>query len=730
MPGITDLILGGPAPSSDPEVRGITSRILSAPEEKAKGLAQRVGNLFTGADETEFPGIPDIGDVMVPPPLGFLVASDAAQKVDILRKAYPKSKITADKFGNPIIEVKGIKGGRAYVQKPGAQVADVSQFGAQLLGYIGGLGLASKVPAIGRVLQQGNLLQRVPVVGGVAGLTSAGFDLAASATGSEQGVNVPRMLTTAAIGAGAEVASPLLSRIGRALARDPGLVDDFGVTGQGERVLRQAGIDPAGVTDELAAHFRDLARIARDPVDAARLAQSSSLPVPVPETRGSISLSPRQQMTESMARKGAYGQSAEDIMRAVESRQQEALRANIPAIQARLSGGVGPLVSEAGQGGAMVQEALLGASARSKAAVKTAYKVSDATPALIRFEGAAGLADQMEAAAQPYLRHAKQAERQLSEYRRLIGDAPIDTPGILTSQIFDWRRDTSKILRTLSDRTEASAMRGMLRSFDENVEGAVKQNLMIGNEDAARYALRAIGIKRGEVQRFQAGDLISDLLETEAKGRGMRLTVAPEQAANYILGAADTGFIGRPQLARDLGRLKARLGPESQPWLALKEEAFLRFARKAEGASAGDTRLFSGVNLRKSWADSWKKNPQVMRVFFNDKEKRLVDQFVTVAARVTGKVPGGDNPSGTAVAMANALQNMTSGLLLGPTGQALLSRLLPPIYDVVQAGALRRSALNPLPKIGVPGGYGGAIGAGALGPLTVPQSIQYPNQRR
>lgn len=383
-------------------------------------------------------------------------------------------------------------------------------------------------------------------------------------------------------------------------------------------------------------------------------------------------------------------------MRGVVSRQQEALRGNVDAIQTQLGGGQ---VLERGQGGAQAQQALVEAQQRTKAATSAAYKAAEGAPALVTADGVRDLATRVGRALEPYGSMAPGAKEKLADLANL-GLGQNDSAAV--KALFDWRRRASELARAAPNATEAAALSKMLKEFDGSIEETVKQSLMSGDQEAAKKWLQAIAIRKGEARRFQSNDLIADLLETEYAGGRSRLKVAPEAAANFIFGKADLGLASQPELARDLSRLKGRLGPDSDAWKALKEEAWLRFANQGDGAAQGAERMFSGVKFKKAWDQAWNKNGPTMRVLFDERERKLVDTFAEVAARTTGKVAGGDQPSGTTIAISNIVQKLSKLPLFGDKAAMLLSPIVGASVRLNQRMQLGQQIAEPVVRRALP----------------------------
>ncbi len=677
---------------------------------KSDTMFGTVKDFVTGESKIQYPDVPNIDALQAHVPwgavAGLMFATDNQQKLDILTKALPQAEFSQDKFGNPMMDVDGQT---VYVNKPGLRPYDVAQGVGQAASFIGvNRLLAPVVGAIPGAASVGKALDSFPKIrAAIAGATtSAGMDLAANAAGAEKVIDAPRAGVNAAVGAGAEMLSPLAGRAYRSLSsvfQSRPFMDAAGnLTQEAAEVLTKAGVDPASVSDEFAATFAMMARDAANPEDAARFAQAASLPVPVPQTRGTITGLPSDQMTESMAAKGVYGDEAQTIMRGRLAQQQDALRGNVSAIRQRLGG----TVLERGQGGAAAQQGLVTAERATKDATRAAYAAARDAPAAINPVDVAPLAERVRIGAGGFFPHSPKAQERAQALESFAENALDDAS---VKELFDWRRTTSSLKKSTADPTESAALGGMIREFDAGIEDAVRESLKAGDEQSARLWSRAVAIRKGEGRRFQSDDLIGDLLEKEYAGGRQRLKIAPEQVSNYIFGASDMGFVSKPQLARELSRLRVRLGESSEGWRGIQEEAFMRFASQGESAMHGADRMFSGTNFKKSWDTAWSKNGPAMRVLFDDKSRRLIDEFAMVAARTTGKVPGGDNPSGTGPALANIAKKLASVPFAGDKFGAAISL----IGKIGDKSAAKQAIKQPLQMKQLPTGVTAGVGGAA-----------------
>lgn len=680
-------------------------------------IVQKVKDLISGDKRTEF-DYPEIGSspeyggfdrplTALKSSFGMLTSSTPEQELDVLRNNYPDAVFEKDKFGNDIVVFPS---GKYYRNKPGLSWRDATKTGFQggvyaLAAQAGGAPFSS-------------LMGQTAGVAAGAGAASIGLDAAAGAAGSEQGIDIPRAATTAAFAGLFEAARPALSPLWRAMTAN----NKVPSVQEARVVLQQAGFDPQELTDDAVNYFIVQAKKAMDPASAAMSAGANTLPVKVPLSRGQTTGSARQQMTEDLMEKGAFGDAAETIMKGQRAKTEEALRANIPAIQQRIGGGQ---IVQRGEGAAAAQQALVGKEARLAGMVDDAYTAARATSGKLPGEAGGGLYESVASSIDDFTPHASVAKTELDRLQGILTkktkspllDARGNQMGGKTTfadtdikNLYDWRRRVSTLANNASDKTDAAALKNMVKQFDASMQDALEQSLLAGDDEAIKAWTKAIRLRRAKGKLFESDDLVSALVEREYKGGGVRLKVAPEAAGNYIFGKSDLGILAKPEMARELRRLRQVLGANSQEWNAIREEAFLRFASVSEGAYSGGQRGFSGVKFHKAWNDALKKNPEVLNTLFSGEEKKLISQFANVAARATNPVKGGANFSNTTPAMANMMQRLSGFLAFGERGRALLSRIFPAGYDALQAGQAYKATRGMVPKRQIPVGRLGAIG--------------------
>lgn len=636
------------------------------------------------------------------------LAQDPQQIADVITKHLPGAEITTDSFGNPVITYEGQS---AYFNRPGLSGQDL----AAAAGF-GATTAATLAPVAGPLARMA-LLPRMATVGAGTGAASAGQDVALNQMGAEKVVDPPRVALMTAMGAGFELLGPAAKWAYSQIVRRPQLYNTVTqqLTPLGVQRLKEAGLTPGQITDDFARKFAEEAGKAVTPDDAARLAGAQSLPVPVPLTKGQTTLMPADQMLEDQMLKGVYGQGASTRMSEVigpEGTQQTALRQNLPAIQGQIGATAAPLA--AGRGASTLQAEMLARRDALKGQVKTAYDAARDTSAAVDigvvrqgvFDIERAVAGQFDASGIP------RVSGLLDELKTLV-PADVTDAAVLVRSLYDWRRKASTLKGLSGDPVEATAIGAAIKEFDRFTDDMIEKALISGDQSAITAWKEAIALRKELGTKFEGGDLIEDLTMRQYRGGGSVLKVAPEDAANFIFGSSSTGWIPKLNMTRDLARMKNMLGANSQAWNALREEAFMRFARAAEGQMQADIRMISGANFKKAWDDAWSNNSDVMRVLFTPDERKLITQFANTASLVTQPVRGGQNFSNTTAAAAQAAQKLLG--MFGPKVGALLKGFLPlarPAANAVREvqamnrGNFRPSLPAPLPGIGAAGAYG------------------------
>lgn len=661
---------------------------------RVMGVWNTIKDLWTGESRTEFPDVPELGTSgeHVDPTsgeslrilAGYLTTPNTEAVRDIaikqLRKIDPEASVSADRYGNPMITFKGQP---YYVNKPGGSGADA----------MGAAGTAIAMAPVAKLTQgmRGVIGMGTRALG--YGGTSVGQDVAAGLQGSEQGIDLPTAAVTAGMGAAEVALAPLVQRawptIRRMITPTDELVDARGnLTRAGRRAAEAAGLDPARMDRGFAQQFAQEIRKGLDPRYAASAADANSLPVKVPLSRGQVTGLPQDQMFESMAEKGAYGDASEGMINRLRDLQNDAIADNVGAIQSRLGGGRAT-ISDPRVAGEAVQGALARGKAAAKAPVDAAYDAARATSAGV--PGAEAQNSFLQLSARIAQEHDLQGLPRASSLLNGLQDLAKGGPNaaVRIRSLFDWRQRASNARQAGGE--EAMAIGKAIRGVDEFLDQMVDQALVHGDDQAIDAFQKAIKGYRGYAGKWKGGDLIERLTTMEPRSGRMELAVAPDQAVSVIFGSQK--LFGGMNTARDLAQMRKTLGAGSPEWRQLKEAAFLRLVQAGQGQvdPMRGGRAFSGVKFAGAIDDAFKNQLPVLKTIFDTQELGMIQKLKRVAAQVGGKVRGGDNHSNTAVAAAGMIQRLINSVVVSEGGlQRLMA--LPLIRTAVEVGMLGRTA--------------------------------------
>lgn len=532
----------------------------------------------------------------------------------------------------------------------------------------------------------------LPAVAARSAIVGAGMGaLAGEGAGEGVGGKLRGAALGGVIGAGAGAVTGSIARAAQGVAGRAGAQVD-----QAEGIVqaRQAIEALGGDFDNLAPPVqqqitRQIAQGIR-PQDAAMRALGESLPVPVPMSRGQMSGNPADQIQENIALRGGRGAEASTIARGFRDTQQEALGANIDAINSRISGG--PPVGR-DEGGQAVSQRLNTMYDQADDAVGAAYRTAREVG-----DGAHLPQDQIPVIGQRVREAVRDYDpaRVPSITRELDRLDTLSTP--TARDLFEARTRLTK-LRASNDGVEGSAAGQAVRGIDGYIDEAMAADLFTGDPQAVAAWRTAIGQRRDMGALFQRDDLINRLTERTMRGEGVTMRVAPEDAANYILGRSNLGFVGKQNLSRDLNRLRTVLGAESGEWNALRAEAFQRIASEGMGGVEGGVQRFSGQNFAKAWNKANERDPGLLTSLFTPEERQTINHFAAVSQRVTTPVTGGDNSSNTAVTQV-AMQRLSQLPVL--RNIPFMRDILGAIDQAAEVRNIRGATINAQPGRGGP----------------------------
>ena len=554
--------------------------------------------------------------------------------------------------------------------------------------YLGGeylAGAPTALSALGRGAQLG------AATGAVQGFGEAGGNLYQRAIGTAQGA-----ATGFATGGALSGASGLVSNALRN-------TDISAARTLADQALTRTGIDPASLPDQTNNAINAYLAQGRNPTDSAFAGVADTLPTRTPMSVGQMSADPALQWTENQALRGGSGTGATIAAKSFREGQEGALRENVQNIGTALAG----TPVQSGEGGVRLSAALNARRDQAASEVNEAYEAARAAPgATLPAEHAADVVKNVRYGLQDYdprnipkvTREVRNLEQALSEPPRVaaaepkvgitkgVGNPPKgvpvseadlskyspqaraalekalnrenEAPGADVRAIFDARARLVKLTQD-NDRVSAGAARRAIKQLDQAIDDAVSQSLFTGDRRAVDLWREAIGKRRILGRLFEGDDLIDKLTDrVERGGEHNVLRVDPIDATNYILGRQGLAGLGRANSTRDIKRLGDMLGRDSAAWKGLKGEVFDRLAQGGEGPSVAGAPTFSGAKFASNWRAAQQKYGPVIDQMFTPEERGLIDRFAVTAERITKPVPGGDNPSNTAVSLAALAKGM------------------------------------------------------------------------
>ena len=690
--------------------------------ESWSSTAFKFGNLITGKGRRD----PNIGEAMwapeFNPPIfskespgafktawGLLTEDSVEGAKNIIRNNIPNAKFKTDNFGNTLVEV----GGKSYyLNKPGMSAQDLTKAALDIVSFLG----------IGRVFGIGKpgvgIMSNMGRSAGTGISQSATEDVIAKLAGSERqgllgtGIDTGKALTTGAFTsvfqAGGDVLFAAIPTIANTMRKaglkEQGFVGFDGNLSQGGKaLLKKLGIDWDSATKEFKARLRNefSKTTPASTEEAVKYADAQSLPVAVPQTKGTLSGNQRIQLREDLARKGVYGEEAETIIRNADEEALEALGGNLSEIQKIIAGG-GTLI-ERGQGASQAQAVLTGAREAEKKAVDAAYETARN---IAREEGTVvpsnifkGFGNKTKSKIQE--KYALDDLPQVNTILKRINALEKKKGGVAVKDLFDLRQQINSRISG-NPGTEIAGALGIAKTqLDDQIDSLVVTVLKEGDSSVVASWREAIKGYKDYAQKWKSKDLLDNI--TRKKPGTNELIVAPEDVGRYIFNSSNLGFLTKQNLQRDLLKLKKEL-PLDQ-WNGLRQEIYLRIVAQGKQSSGN----VSGAKLLTSVNKSFEQNKPLMNMLFNKEERNLLLQFARVANATTSTTK---QTSNTAVAQSQMLKDMWLRIvpMLGVKDAAKWSLMIPGFkgmadkWQTIQAAksidaAPKGQVIGPVPSL-------------------------------
>ena len=713
---VGDEVFRFPDNMSDADIKAALQKHFGEP----KGFIERTTEWFKGGQrEQNIPlatnanlGLPRDKAAKMVSLLATTASDDRLQSG--IQNIIPEAQFDKDQYGNLVVIAPIYRDGKAtqqytrfYPNPKGLDVTDIMQ-------------AAGAVTAGQAIAATGGLLG-VPVagVGGGAliGATEAGLVEAASSYLSGAPYKISDIPAGALGGAAGAKAAQALASLANIFRRSPtNVFDQSGrlnpqIAGQ----MRDLGIDPESVTQDTLRQILRQVQKGVDPQEAQRLAQAQGLPVPVPLTQGAVTGSQGQQIFEDLAKKGAYGQTAESMMRGREAETQQALQQNIPAIQSEIAAG-SPIVTELGQAGRAAQETLEAQRSAASAQADVLYEQARAGgPAFLDEDFALNFAQSAKSqmGANFELQNVPKTSNFLNQLDTLVSE------GASVRDLFALRKRITSLGSELGE--EGKAARQLKNIFDDEMANALESSLIYGDEATVGAWQNAITNYKDFAAKWKSkGGILNSLTEKVGKDGDVVLKVSPDRASNYIFGVSTGRLSSNPEIARNLVTLQKNLPPEQ--WNSIRQEAFIRLTDAGRTARAGED-MFSGVTFRKNWKKLSKENPAMIKALFTPEERSLIEQFANVSAQATG---GAVNASNSAAGAFNLLGRLATAFGSTNFGQFATRVVGANMVRAAYGGARGAAALTPTPSATAQQIRLGASGAGAGGVAATTEEVQNP----
>lgn len=519
--------------------------------------------------------------------------------------------------------------------------------------------------------------------GALLGATEAGLFEGASSKLADQPYRPSEVVVGAAGGAIGEkfggLISSMISRVGPNRSARQAVED----------VLAENGVNVEGVDPALLRDMEIKVAQGADPEQIAIQAQSKMLPTEIPLTRGEVTGDAGRQIFEGEAEKGAEGEISRAMMEATRRQQQEAVGQNIEQIQQ----GLGGTPIQRGEGGSAAQEALVAQRAQAK---QQADKFYDAA----RDKGAFLDPENGESIAQSIVGNLGQDFTPVTAPKAfsLADDlSKIMSEGRSIREVFDFRTKISNL--SAEGGTESAAARSLLNNFDEVMVEVANNKMLYGDPESVASWLTAIGNYREFMQKWNTEGVLKNLTTETVRDGDLVLKVAPEEAANAILGTSTSGMPNKKNIARDLMTLKSNLPAEQ--WNQVRQEFFIRLSDMAQ--RSGVEGSFTGVTFRRSWNDI-KKNRTLVTTMFSPEEIATIDAFANTVARIGAAAK---NTSNTSAALSGIIPRLAN--MLGSTSPVQFASRLAVLRGIREAASATRLQA---PQLQAPESQLRQIGAG------------------
>jgi hypothetical protein len=582
---------------------------------------------------------------------GLMLDARPEAQINILKEYVPGVEADFDDEGNAFVKYKGEE---YYLNKPGLSPADVTQFAADVVQFVP----AAKIASLGKTF-----LARLGIGAASYGSTSAAQDLAGNALGSDQSVDPVKAGISAIFGGAAEAVTPFVMQGVRRLFSSNKLYQaGKGLTDQGKKMVKDLGFDPDVFNESAAKEFADLVSGKVDPKTAASLAENKAFGIRT--TRGEATQDFGLIQKEDIARKGGYGDRAQNLMEGFDDAKTQEMLAAKDTVQRRLGD---QSVAREVEGAGIVAEGVKSRAASQSRVIDKAYQEAAQYDARLDMDSIKGFAKSVRARINDGdtlidKTLTPSTVRALKEIDGLTKGKEITALSLKRMEAT--RRKLGQMIEAAAnpaDRRSVTIIKGELDGF---LDDAFDRALFEGDD----LALDALKTARSARKKY--GDLFEKRGSGDVAGKEMekivRFDADENQTLSYLFGKGRLG--GKDGSSKIAARIKDALGSNSPEWQAFKETAFLRLMKGAAKEHNGKT-TFNGQVFVRNFDQAMNDAPKLMKTVFVD-ALPYVRSFRNALDRATYRPPGSVNTSGTGVAISRMAQDSFQRIatVMGLTG--------------------------------------------------------------
>jgi hypothetical protein len=449
-----------------------------------------------------------------------------------------------------------------------------------------------------------------------------------------------------------------VSALARRLVTIPSLFDKSAgkLTPKGEAVAKSAGIDPAQISAEAQKTFAKSYAMSGDAAEAAT--RSKVEPFGIPATKGQVAKDPYLLTQEEGMRRRLYGENAQDVMRAFDEEQAQAVRGAAlgdkpSSIAAKIAPQRRPATAPQDANpmtlGTSVREGMSTARGAAREAESAAW---DAVPAMSPTKEAMDiLPDSINARLTDVVVDAEVtpvAAKMAKELDGFIsGETPQAVAKVLQSNpvktVDQMRRRLLSISRGAGTPEDTRAASALYDGFNDWIDEAANRNLLSGDANAAA----ALKVARGFTKEVR--EIFSPSLGGKASPAAKRLAGvlekadSPEGVINQLLGSTgsrgvDSGTVGA---LTNLKTALDRFAPEDiakQTWDDVRLAYWVRLVQGRTGEMLGPQAIAGNIKNALSSQQS------VVHTLYKPEEVRSIRQFVQALDTISFKPP---NASGS-----------------------------------------------------------------------------------